>query len=415
MPIMAYSSPPRRTRLKVGNCLILVAAIGAAGYIWWTRSHPAGTTDTSQPPRVGRQDSDGDDKNATEPPKPGDIVFMYGRSTKKWVEQAAEEFNVNHEGKWNIAPVAISGSRGAKQDILYGKSRPVIWSPADVYWTDKLNLDWRNPQVGKHTEDIIGETKPILKSLFILLMWEDRARVFQAASRRPEYQNRTWGLLYDLATRGWSAVGGPSSWGKLKLAQTEATESNSGQAALALMLMEYRRSHPGADETDPGFLKLMRAIEGRVPSFGDTTSKMVESFVAGGPEGADMALCYESNAIQAIDKGATNLRVIYPQKTVATNYPAAILKADWVTAEQTEGARAFIDYLRDRDVQKRALDLGLRPAIDDLRGAVDNALVTGARANAGFKLDVDTEPERAVSTKTIDGLIYVWNRSFGKP
>ena len=42
-------------------------------------------------------------------------------------------------------------------------------------------------------------------------------------------------------------------------------------------------------------------------------------------------------------------------------------------------------------------------------------LITGGRASAGFKLDVDTEPERAVSTRTIDGLIYVWNRSFGKP
>lgn len=407
---MAYGAPPRRQRLKVGNCLILVAALGAAGYIWWTRNHPTGA-----PAGTGTSTSSGSN-TATPggPAQPGDILFMYGRSTQKWVDKAADEFNRQHEGKWHIVPEAISGSRAAKQDILYGKKRPVIWSPADVYWTDKLNLDWRNPKVGGHSQDIIAETKPILKSLFVLLMRDDRAKVFQSAMQRPQYQGRTWALLNDLSTNGWQAAGGPASWGRLKLAQTEATESNSGQAALALMLIEYRRNHPGADESDPGFLRMMRAIESRVPSFGDTTSKMVESFIAGGPEAADIALCYESNAIQAIDKGATNLRVVYPQKTVATNYPAAILRADWVSADQAEGARAFIDYLRTTDVQKRALDLGLRPAIEDLRSAVDNALVTGGRANAGFRLDVDTEPDRALSTRTIDGLIYVWNRAFGK-
>jgi hypothetical protein len=409
---MANRSRPRQ-RLRIGNCLILVAALGACGYIWWTRTHPAGSPGGERG-TAERGAGPGGKESQERAPQPGDIVFMYGRSTKKWVEKAAEEFNKQHEGKWRIAPQAISGSRAAKQDILYGKAHPAIWSPADVYWTDKLNLDWRNPSVGKHSDDVIRETKPILKSLFVLLMWEDQARVFQAAMQRPQYQGRTWTLLYDLATRGWGSAGGPADWGKLKLAQTEATESNSGQAALVLMLLEYRRTHPGADETDAGFLKLMRGIESRVPSFGDTTSKMVDSFIAGGPQGADMALCYESNAIQAIDKGMTNLRVVYPQKTLATNYPAAILKADWVTSDQTEGARAFVDFLRTSEVQKRALDLGLRPAIDELRVAVDNALASGNRGSAGFRLDVDIEPDRPVSTRTIDGLIYVWNRGFGK-
>ncbi len=409
---MAYGSAPRRGRLKIGNCLILVAAVGAAGYIYWTRTHAPGASGTNGPLQheTGLRTEGGGDQK---PAQPGDIVFMYGRSTKKWVEKAADEFNKQLNGKWRIAPQAISGSRAAKQDILYGKAKPVIWSPADVYWTDKLNLDWRNPQVGKHNDDIVGDTKPILKSLFVLLMWDDRAKVFQAAAQRPQYQGRTWGLLYDLSTKGWSYIGGHAGWGRLRLAQTEATESNSGQAALVLMLLEYRKTHPGVSESDPGFMRFMKTIEGRVAGFGDTTSKMVEAFVAGGPQSSDIALCYESNAMQSIDKGATSLRVIYPDKTLATNYPAAILKADWVTRDQSDGAGAFVDYLRTTSVQKRALDLGLRPAIDDLRGAVDNALVTGSRANLGFKLDVPTEAERPVSTKVIDGLIYIWDRNFG--
>lgn len=410
---MAYGSPPTRAHPKWGNCLILIAALGAIGYIWWTRNHPVNTSNT---PGRNEQVSTGDngDKKLSQPKEPGDILFYYGRSTKKWVDQAADDFNKEHTGQYHILPEAIAGSRAAKQDILYGKTQPIIWSPADVYWTDKLNLDWRNPEVGKHSEDIVAETQPILKSLFVLLMWEEKAKVFQAAMKQPNYQGKTWTLLYDLATRGWSAIGGSSSWGKLKLAQTEATESNSGQAALVLMMVEYRRNHPDATEADPGFLKLMKAIERTVADFGDTTSKMVESFVSGGPDGADMALCYESNAIQVIDKGETRLRVVYPEKTIATNYPAALLQAPWVTDERKEGAKAFIEFLRTRNVQQRALDLGFRPVIEDLRGATDNALSSGNRAKAGFRLDVATEPERPVSTKVVDGLIYVWNKNFGK-
>jgi len=63
-------------------------------------------------------------------------------------------------------------------------------------------------------QDIVAETKPILKSLFVLLMWEDRARVFEAAMRQPRYRGRTWALLQDIAPRGWSSVGGSACWGR---------------------------------------------------------------------------------------------------------------------------------------------------------------------------------------------------------
>jgi hypothetical protein len=409
---MAYDPRSERKRSNMGSILIVLAAACTIGYIWWTRAHPVNSNQGNDRSSSIAPSGDNPSSNTTAA-TPGDILFSYGRSTKAWVEQASKEFNDQHKGQWRIVPETKGGSRDAKNGILYGKAKPVIWSPADLYWTDKLNLDWRNPKVGNHKEDIVGDTQPILKSLFVLLMWEDRAKVFKAAMQQPRYQGRTWTLLSDIATRGWGSVGGPPGWGKLKLAQTEATESNSGQAALVLMLIDYRRSHPDATDSDPGFIRFMRSIEDRVGRFSDTTSKMVEAFVEGGKSGADMALCYESNAMQVVDKGETQLRVVYPDKTVSTNYPAAILTAEWVTPEKSQGAKAFVEYMRTPTVQKRALQLGFRPAIDNLRREVDNALVTGNREQAGFKLDVPTEPERVVSTKIIDGLIYQWYRAYG--
>jgi len=402
---MAYGSAPRHARVRWGNCLIVLAALGTIGYLYWQRNLP------NRIP-FGGATATGDGGRSARPTQTGDILFYYGRSTRQWMERAAEEFNKQHEGRWRIV-LATKGSREGKQDILYGRGKPVLWSPADVYWTDKLNLDWTSPRVGRRSEDVIGENRPILRSLFVLIMWEDRARVFEAAMRDPKYRDRTWTLLYDLATRGWSAIGGPARWGRLRLAQTEATESNSGQAVLALMFAEYRQSHPDADTADPGFLRFMRAIEGTVVEFRDTTSRMVEAFVNGGPEYADIALAYESNAIAAIDRGETNLRVVYPEPTVATDYPAAILRAPWVTSDQAEGARAFVDYLLTPEVQKRALETGFRPVLEELRGAVDTALARGRRAGAGFRLDARTVM-RPVSTRLIDGLLYQWHKTYGQ-
>jgi Ca-activated chloride channel family protein len=54
---------------------------------------------------------------------------------------------------------------------------------------------------------------------------------------------------------------------------------------------------------------------------------------------------------------------IYPKEgTYAHNHPAGVVKSDWVTPEQAEAARAWVDYLR-RDEQQRAfMQDGFRPA-----------------------------------------------------
>src|SRR5206468_4955187 len=112
----------------------------------------------------------------------------------------------------------------------------------------------------------------------------------------------------------------------------------------------------------PGFIHFMRGIEDSVSRFGDTTSKQVEAFIEDGPNRADICLAYESNAIAMADKGVTNIRVIYPEPTVAASYPAAILKG-WATPEQVGGARTFVEYLLTPDVQRRAMESGLRPVL----------------------------------------------------
>ena len=87
------------------------------------------------------------------------------------------------------------------------------------------------------------------------------------------------------------------------------------------------------------------------------------------------------------------------------DFPAATLKAPWVTSDETQLAGKFVDYLLTRDVQQQAVSAGFRPALSDMRSAVDDAFSQGPRAKAGLQSDPATVV-RPVSTQDIDGMLY---------
>jgi len=341
---------------------------------------------------------------------PGDALMYFERSDEKWLRQAADDYNSRHSSGPRIV-LDYRGSREGKQDILYGKGQPVIWNPADTYWVDKLNMDWTNPAVGKHSDPVITDTRTIVSTRLVMVFTSDRASVFQAAMNEPKYQGKTWYLLYDIATKGWSDIGGSPSWGKHKFVQSDPTKSNGGMTSVALMYNEYRKNHQDASTSSPGFLKFMRGIEGAVVKFPDTTSKDLEALNQS--NGAiDMAIAYEQNAIAAINKGQTDIKVVYPDPTAEIDFPGAVLNSAWVTSDEKTMADSFLDYLLTRDVQTQALKMGFRPAIADMRSDTDDELSTGALGSAGLSLDPPTVV-RPVGTKLIDDLLFQWYKIYG--
>jgi len=400
--------PGGRKGAPWGLIAVLLIACLLVGWLLFSRTHggsvkKGGSGETSSN-GTGRSSSGG-----TAVVHSGDALMYYERSDEKWLQAAANDFNKQHESQPQII-LDFRGSREGKQDILYGRGKPAIWNPADLYWIDKLNMDWRS--VGKHDQDVVPASKTILSTRFVLVMWTDRAKVFTSAMGRPEYHGKTWQLLYDLATEGWKKVGAPDSWGKLKLAQSDPTKSNGGQTTLALMFAEYRRAHPEAQPSSPDFVKFMHGIENAVPRFESTTSKGIDSMVRQGKDAYDGSVAYEANAITAVDKGQSDIRIIYPDPSVEIDFPAAILDASWVGSDEKQLAGQFIDYLLTRDVQKTALQYGLRPGIDTMRAEVDNAYSAGARGDAGFQLD-PRMVVRPVGARVIDDLLYQWYKIYG--
>ena len=61
----------------------------------------------------------------------------------------------------------------------------------------------------------------------------------------------------------------------------------------------------------------------------------------------------------------TDLVMIYPKEgSVLNSNPAGVVDAGWVSDEQVDGAREWIDYLRDADQQRKFMEAGFRPATD---------------------------------------------------
>lgn len=355
--------------------------------------------------------------------------MYYERSAETWIQDALVAIN-KESGSDGGLFADYRGSRDGKQAILYGadagvekgkkfeagsKSAPILWNPADIYWADKLNADWKNPKIpnkgGSGEKDVVSAPTILLNTRLVLAMWNDRAAVFEKLAGTSKYKNKTWALLHDLATTGWSLTGNPS-WGKLKLAQSDPTRSNSGLLALRLMFAEWQASHPNAKPSDAAFVAWMRAIEGSVPAgeFADTTGNALEAMLAGGAAKYDAAVAYEQNVLARVAQDKTLVRILYPTPTLAVQFPVMEIQAGWVSEQQGSDARAVIQYLTSEPIQKKAVSLGFRPGSSGLKA---DALETEANNKIGFRMDVVLEA-RATPTDVIDSLIYLWGQSFAK-
>jgi ABC-type sulfate transport system substrate-binding protein len=213
-------------------------------------------------------------------------------------------------------------------------------------------------------------------------------------------------LLRTLATKGWGEVGGPASWGKLKLAQTDPTRSNSAMTALTLMYQEWAAANPGKSINDKGFLAMMGDIEGSAHAFAPATSELIKSFgTSHGTE--DIAIVYESDAIRAIQGGAKGLTIVYPSPTAQVTVPAAVVQGAWVTDAEGKLGQEFVDYLVTDDVQAKALAAGYRPVNASLEGKTDEAMA--ALKGSGVAATPHATAAEA-DTKTKEGLIFNWDQ-----
>ena len=400
--------------MAIGGILVALLLLAA---VWKMRPKPdpyknnGGTFQSDSHPGDNNKGNQPEHDSGITPSASNDALMYFERSGLSWITPAAEEFGKTHDGaKIVLNPI---GSYEGKQKILEAKetSLPVIWNPGESYWIGKLSNDWeKSPQY--KGANIIAARYDILRTHYVFVMWEDRARVFEAAMRQKLYRNHTWRLIYTIATQGWSAVGGPASWGKLKLVHSNPMKSSSGLLTLGLILAEYRRDgHMGAETDNAGYMNLMKGIEGCVVEAPDTTSLTTKAFTEGGPEKVDMIVAYEQNALELIKKGQKNIRLIYSEPVLSVKFPAVVLKASWVSDKQAKIGDDFINYLLSPEVQKKAVDAGFYPVLGDLREDENQKLDIQEYKQAGFRLRPDSSDltKLSISQRDLEGVQYTWN------
>jgi ABC-type glycerol-3-phosphate transport system substrate-binding protein len=346
-----------------------------------------------------------------------EITFLYSTEKKEWIESATAAFAKLHP---DISVKLVGmGSLDAMQELLDGKQQPTLWSPADSLVLNLANADWETKNRARlfAAEGTADQAEPLVVTPLVFVVWEDRAEALQKAAKG----QITWRTIHDavMSSRGWPAVGGKAEWGFVKLGHTDPTRSNSGLQALLLMTLEYYKKTNGLEVGDllkPEYQTWVKEIERGVPKFEKSTGTFMTDMVRFGPSRYDMAVVYESLAISQIDNAQGrwgNLRVYYPQVTLWSDHPVAILSASWVTAQQRQAARAYVGYLRSREVQEQALSWGFRPADTSVPIKSADARNPFTRlAQFGVKLEIPPAAS-APPPAVVRNLLTMWSRVVG--
>jgi hypothetical protein len=403
--------------MKAKLIIVIVFVLVAGIILWRARSGSNGGAGGAADAGVAIVPAESPQSAASASPTKtaSEISFVYSTEKKEWVEAAVAEFaKVRPEIKVTLTG---KGSLDSAQAILDGKDKPVLWSPADTLVLNLLDADWQT----KNRSELFGKgddaPQPLVITPLVFAIWEDRAQVLLKASGG----HVSWKAIHKAVSsnRGWPAIGGKAEWGFVKLGHTDPTKSNSGLQALLLMTLEYYGKTSGlavGDLLKPEYQSYISAIEKGVSKFETSTGTFMTDMVRFGPSKYDIAVVYENLVISQIENAQGrwgNLRIYYPETTLWSDHPVALLSGEWVTPAQRDAARAFITFLRSRPMQERALAYGFRPADPAVPIRTSDSQNPYTRlAQYGVKVDIPpvaTPPDGPV----IRNLLTMWSRVVG--
>jgi hypothetical protein len=344
------------------------------------------------------------------------VTFLYSTEKKAWITESVDEFQKANPDV--SVKLVARGSLDAVNDIMEGKEKPTLWSPADNVAINLLASDWQQ-KTQKHIVAESGDDapQPLVVTPLVFVAWEDRGKVLTKNG-----EGVTWHKLHEVlsSTKGWPAIGGSADWGFVKLGHTNPTRSNSGLQALLLMAYSYHDKRSGLeikDILDDKFQDFVKVIEKGVPKFGDSTGTFMKDMVLYGPSKYDIVVTYENLAIQSIPNAQGrwgNLRVYYPKLTMWSSHPVAVLDADWVTPQEKAAGKRLIAFLRAKDAQQKALRHGFRPAdpsVPIIDKSPDNPF-SAAKA-FGVRVDIPTVVEPPPGP-VVRNMLEMWSRVVGR-
>ncbi len=412
----------------LGKLLLLIVFVGllAGGYRWYQgRSTVSGNGRGGVRLSRAAGDSGEDTRQTTPGNDSGDnapdtsagsggvgLPLLTSGSKNDWLAEQAKKFNDANRGKYHIT-IHLLETREAFQAILNDKEKPALWSPSSPIWAARLAQVW--PQ--KHRDQEILDTGDdatfgvFLRTPMVFLTTKAKARTLRPLL---EGAGGPWTALRDLS-QGRRKM--PS--GSFRFAYADPVTSNSGFLTLGLILADYaaRTGQAGALDraaNDPRFFAYLAELH-RGFVFDESVSKgtgaVTRAFATGALK-CDLITTYESNALAAAADNP-NLAVIYPNPTAVAEQTVCALSAPYVSAEQRDGARAFLAFLGSREAQRDGLKFHQRP-IRSAGGALSLSSELSDYAGQGFResfASIELPSYNALNAAAYQWRIHVARRS----
>lgn len=324
------------------------------------------------------------------------------------------------DGCASVLPINVTSGKGAQilatsptaWPDLEEAYWPTIWSPASTIWTDRVDASGAS---------IITNVESFTRTPVVLGMPESMAEAL-GYPNDPVSLEEIEALVSD--PEGWGSVGKPL-WGSFKIAKTNPNTSTTG---LSMILMQsYAATGKDADLTPEDVTSssdFSQAFEAGAIHYGDTTGNVLTTLYnasrnSDGGSSYVSAIALEETSLFNYNKGnpdshtvqpgevltppAEKLVAIYPEEgSLWSDNPAALITAQWVSAEEKAAGEAFLEFLKTKEAQEVLPKYGFRP--------VDESVDVSAHMNA----EVGIDPARPAVTlpkpdpSTVSAAIDLW-------
>jgi Ca-activated chloride channel homolog len=284
--------------------------------------------------------------------------------------------------------ICITGKSGSSGTVAQGiinaitnttngnVERPVIFQPSVSDWLKLVNY-----RTGQQVFNINNpynltdrlESRATTREPVILAIWESRLRAIEAKTGKTRDQIG-WQDLLDVqnSPNGWCDYAVPNCRRAVLMG---FTDPNISSTALSSLIAQYYfatnvRNIPldMSAVVAPGITEKVQNIQHLARHYAQNTV-VFRQYLGRGPDYLDF-VPLEENDLIFINQGRSDigfppepLIALYPQEgTFFHERPMGIVNANWVTPEQQEAARYFVDYTVSEPVQRLIMSYGFRPA-----------------------------------------------------
>ncbi|GIK29517.1 MAG: VWA domain-containing protein [Chloroflexota bacterium] len=334
-------------------------------------------------------DQDGNGSTGGIPANAIQISIVYSPEFAPFMPALMDQFNSAYaEGRNPVTgaalasgekPIYITGKDGSSGTVMQGivnaiiapnnqnVERPTIFSPSVSHWLALANF-----QSGRQLFDL-ADTQATALAPVVMAIWESR---LNAIRQMVGYDDVGWEELLQVlnSPNGWQDFGLPNARRQVYYGHTDPYVSSTALSTLIAEFYASARSNGFTgrvltlDEVrDEDVQEGVRNIEQLIRHYSRRTTEFKE-YIAQGTEYLDF-VALEENDLIYINQGKTSLKpperlvALYPKEgTFWHEHPMGIVNADWVTAEQREAARVFVDFMLTEPVQELVMENGFRPA-----------------------------------------------------